>query len=82
MVFSLDFGSTMTSMFSCPSTTRCRVIDFKYIGPPYILCNPTVATPGLQFITAYDLKNYWRSDHYGALSKGMLSRPAIVIENP
>jgi TPR repeat protein len=48
----------------------------------YILCNPAVATPGLQLITADDLKNFWRSDHYGALSKGVLSRPAFVIENP
>lgn len=46
----------------------------------YILCNPAVATPGLQLITADDLKNFWRSDHYGALSKGVLSRPAFVIE--
>ena len=48
----------------------------------YILCNPAVATPGLQLITAGDLKNFWRSDHYGELSKGVLSRPAFVIENP
>lgn len=48
----------------------------------YILCNPAVATPGLQLITADDLKNFWRSDHYGALSKGVLSRPAFVIEQP
>ena len=45
----------------------------------YILCNPAVATPGLQLITAADLKDFWRSDHYGALSKGVLSRPAFVI---
>lgn len=48
----------------------------------YILCNPAVATPGLQLITAADLKDFWRSDHYGALSKGILSRPAFVIANP
>ena len=48
----------------------------------FILCNPAVATPGLQLITAADLKNYWRSDHYGDLSKGILSRPAFVIVNP
>ena len=47
----------------------------------YILCNPAVATPGLQLITADDLKNFWRSDHYGALSKGVLSRPAFVIDS-
>ena len=46
----------------------------------YILCNPAVASPGLQLITAADLKNFWRSDHYGALSKGVLSRPAFVID--
>jgi TPR repeat protein len=48
----------------------------------YILCNPAVATPGLQLITAADLKNFWRSDHYGALSKGVLSRPAFIIDRP
>ena len=48
----------------------------------YILCNPAVATPGLQLITAADLKDFWRSDHYGALSKGVLSRPAFIIETP
>lgn len=47
----------------------------------YILCNPAVATPGLQLITADDMKNFWRSDHYGALSKGVLSRPAFVIDH-
>lgn len=46
----------------------------------YILCNPAVATPGLQLITAADLKDFWRSDHYGALSRGVLSRPAFVID--
>lgn len=48
----------------------------------YILCNPAVATPGLQLITAADLKDFWRSDHFGAISKGVLSRPAFAIENP
>ena len=48
----------------------------------YVLCNPAVATPGLQLITADDLKNFWRSDHYGALSKGVLSRPAFVMDQP
>ena len=48
----------------------------------YILCNPAVASPGLQLITAADLKNFWRSDHYGELSKGVLSRPAFVIDIP
>lgn len=46
----------------------------------YILCNPAVATPGLQLITSADLKDFWRSDHYGELSKGVLSRPAFVID--
>jgi TPR repeat protein len=45
----------------------------------WILCNPAVATPGLQLITAADLKNFWRSDYYGANAKGVLSRPAFVI---
>jgi hypothetical protein len=48
----------------------------------YILCNPAIPTPGLQLITAEDLKRYWRSDHYGELSNNILSRPAIVIDTP
>ena len=47
----------------------------------FILRNPAIATPGLELITADDLKRYWRSDHYGALSHDVLSRPAIVIDN-
>jgi hypothetical protein len=46
----------------------------------WILCNPAVATPGLQLITAADLKDFWRSDYYGARAKGVLSRPAFKIE--
>ena len=46
----------------------------------YILCNPAIATPGLQLITAADLKHYWRSDHYSELSNNVLSRPAIVVD--
>ncbi|HET6249108.1 MAG TPA: hypothetical protein VFE47_15540 [Tepidisphaeraceae bacterium] len=45
----------------------------------YILRNPAIASPGLELIAADDLKRYWRSDHYGSLSHGILSRPAIVI---
>jgi tetratricopeptide (TPR) repeat protein len=48
----------------------------------YILCNPAVATPGIQLITAADLKNFWRSNYYGAQAKGVLSRPAFVIDQP
>jgi uncharacterized protein len=48
----------------------------------YILCNPAIATPGLQLVTAADLKQFWRSDHYGELSHNVLSRPAIVIAGP
>ncbi|WP_395717865.1 C39 family peptidase [Prosthecobacter sp.] len=48
----------------------------------YILCNPAVVTPGLQLITAADLKNFWRSNYYGSKAKGVLSRPAFVIVTP
>jgi TPR repeat protein len=48
----------------------------------YILCNPAVATPGLQLITAEDLKDFWRSDYYGEKANAVLSRPAFVIETP
>ncbi len=48
----------------------------------YILCNPALPTPGLQLISAADLKHYWCSDHYGELSNNVLSRPAIVVAQP
>ena len=48
----------------------------------YILCNPAIATPGLQLVTASDLKHFWRSDHYGELSHNVLSRPTIVMASP
>ena len=48
----------------------------------YIICNPAVATPGLQLITAADLKDFWRSDYYGSRANAVLSRPAFVIETP
>jgi TPR repeat protein len=51
-------------------------------GDLYILCNPAVASPGLQLITAADLKDFWRSDYYGAQAEGVLSRPAFVIDGP
>ena len=46
----------------------------------YILCNPAVTTPGLQLITATDLKDFWRSDYYGEKANAVLSRPAFVME--
>ncbi len=46
----------------------------------YILCNPAIATPGLQLMTAADLKRYWRSDYYSRLANKVLSRPAIVMD--
>ena len=46
----------------------------------YVLCNPALAAPGLQLVTATELKRDWRSDHYGALSGNVLSRPAIVLD--
>jgi len=44
----------------------------------YVLCNPAIASPGLQLITPADLKRYWRSDGYSHTSGGRMSRPAIV----
>ncbi len=29
-----------------------------------------------------DLKEFWRSDYYGAQAKAVLSRPAFVIDQP
>lgn len=48
----------------------------------YILCNPAIATPGLQLISAADLAHYWRSDHYSASAQEVLSRPAISYQMP
>lgn len=48
----------------------------------FILRNPAIASPGLELMTAEDFKRYWRSDHYGALSHNVLSRPAIIIATP
>ncbi len=46
----------------------------------YILRNPAIPSPGLELIATDDFKRYWRSDHYGALSHNVLSRPAIVVD--
>lgn len=46
----------------------------------YVLRNPAIATPGLELITADDLKRYWQSNSYGSIAHGILSRPAIVID--
>lgn len=48
-------------------------------GDLWILCNPAIPSPGLQIMSGADLKRYWRSDHYGRSSNGVLSRPAIAI---
>jgi uncharacterized protein len=45
----------------------------------YILCNPAIATPGLQLMTAADLKRFWRSDGYSHTSGGQLRRPVITL---
>jgi hypothetical protein len=44
----------------------------------YVLCNPAIASPGLQLITPADLRRYWRSDGYSHTSGGRMYRPAIV----
>ena len=63
--------------FAGHTLTVCGYIAAENL---YILCNPAVATPGLQLITAADLKNFWRSDYYGSRANAVLSRPAFVIE--
>lgn len=54
------------------------------IGKPGKWVNgyPAMVSPGLPFITAADLKHFWRSDHYRGLSNNVLYRPAIVIQTP
>jgi TPR repeat protein len=46
----------------------------------YILSNPAIATPGLNFITAADLEKFWRSNYYSHLANKVMSRPAIAID--
>ena len=58
------------------------VVGYSAAENLYVLCNPAIATPGLQLITAEHLKHFWRSDHYSELSNEVLSRPAIVIDKP
>ncbi len=50
----------------------------------YILCNPAVATPGLQLITSDDLKDFWRSDYYGAPKECFRALPSSskAVETP
>lgn len=35
------------------------IAQSSFSAQPNILCNPAVATPGLQLITAADLKGFW-----------------------
>ncbi len=46
----------------------------------YILRNPAIGSPGLQLITAADLKKVWNSNYYAAVAKGQFARPLIVIK--
>lgn len=48
---------------------------FAFVRMPHILCNPAVATPGLQLITAEDLKNFWRSDTAASSPKACFHAP-------
>ncbi len=47
----------------------------------YILRNPAIATPGVELMTADDLKRYWQSNSYSATAHDVASRPAIVINS-
>ena len=52
----------------------------------YIFCNSAVATPGFQFATAADLKDFWRADYYcallrRALASGVRHRPPIALSD-
>jgi hypothetical protein len=58
------------------------MIHRSIAGDLDIPCNPAVATPGMQPVTAADLKDFWRSDADGAISKGVPSRPAYIIDQP
>ena len=67
------------------ATDRAHIAADESAGREYsngsagsTFCNPAAATPGLQLITAADLNNFWRSHHYGALSKGALTRPTFT----
>jgi hypothetical protein len=52
---------------------------------PYILCNPAVATPGLQLITAADLKSFWPTtmEHCGKVCfRGKLLSSTALKPDP
>ena len=51
----------------CALGSFCAAVEKPNIV--FILCNPAVASPGLQLITAADLKDFWRSDYYGSRAK-------------
>jgi hypothetical protein len=72
-------GSQYPGGFAGHTLSVCGYIAAEDL---YILCNPAVATPGLQLITAADLKDFWRSDYYGSRANAVLARPAFVIETP
>lgn len=76
----IDFKFTGPQYANGEAGHTLAVVGYLAKDDLYVLCNPAIATPGLQLITAADLKHYWRSNHYGAISKGVLSRPAIVID--
>ena len=73
---SRDMISRVEGGESIPTLTLAGYLAAENL---YVLCKPAVATPGLQLITAADLNNFWRSDHYGELSKGVLYSPDFVI---
>jgi TPR repeat protein len=76
----IDFKFTGPQYANGEAGHTLAVVGYLAKDDLYVLCNPAVATPGLELMTAADLKRYWRSNHYGAISKGVMSRPAIVID--
>jgi hypothetical protein len=78
----IDFKFTGPEYPNGEAGHTLAIVGYLAEGNLYVLCNPAIASPGLQLITADDLKHFWRSDHYGELSRGVLSRPAIVVDKP
>ena len=47
----------------------------------FVLKNPNQPPPGIQLMSAGELKTNWRSSGYSRLSKGRVARPLIVMDD-
>lgn len=75
----VDFKYTGSRYPSGVAGHTLLIVGYLAAEDLYILCNPAIATPGLQLISATDLGHYWRSDHYSHKAQGVLARPVISL---